>query len=454
MKLFGTDGIRGTTNVGAMVPSTVLKIGQAAGLVLKEQNQTMNKVLVGKDTRLSGYVFENALVSGLCSMGVDALLVGPLPTPAIAYLTRSMRADVGFVVSASHNPYQDNGIKIFGNDGFKLDQKTEQAIEALALDESAIARLLDPYRVGKAYRMDDAAGRYISYLKSHIPKNLTFDGIRVVLDCAHGAAYKIAPTLFREMGAEVFTLGTSPDGININHKVGATHPDMLRSKVLEMRADLGFAFDGDADRILMIDDRGNIWDGDEILAFLSGRADAMPEIRDGVVGTLMSNMGLQDMFETLKIPFKRSDVGDKHVVAMMRESGYQVGGEASGHLVFLDRSTTGDGLLSSVLVMSAWLRLSAKEPLSSCFPNFKRFALKTESWLVKHKPPLESLKSLSKGLLHVRGQLDDHGRVLVRYSGTEAKLRVTIESKDQAQVRTMMAHLKACFEEDRIQMNL
>src|SRR5271156_2162714 len=350
-KLFGTDGIRGTANVAPMTPEMALRLGQAAGLWFVRGDHR-HRVIIGKDTRLSGYMIEPALVAGFTSAGMDVLLVGPLPTPAIAMLARSMRADLGVMISASHNPFEDNGIKLFGPDGYKLSDETEAAIEALMGSDLA-ARLAAPSLLGRAKRLEDAAGRYIETAKASFPRGLTLDGVRVVIDCAHGAAYKVAPTVLRELGAEVIAVGVSPDGLNINHECGSTHPKHLAGEVLAHGADLGMALDGDADRVILCDERGQLIDGDQVLALIAETWAAEGRLAGGgIVATVMSNLGLERLLEERGVTLHRARVGDRYVMEFMREQAINVGGEQSGHMILSDFATTGDGLVAALQVLA------------------------------------------------------------------------------------------------------
>ena len=348
-RYFGTDGIRGKVGVPPMTVEFVMKIGWAAGKVLSRENR--GTVVIGKDTRISGYMFESALEAGLAAAGLDVLLLGPMPTPAIAYLTRAQRATAGIVISASHNPYHDDGVKFFNGDGFKLPDETEETIEVM-IDQPL--EMVESAQIGKASRMDDAKGRYIEFCKSSIPFNTTLRGLKIVVDCAHGATYHIAPTVFRELGAEVIEIGTKPDGLNINKDVGAMHPEHLRSVVLERQADIGIAFDGDGDRMMMVDSSGDLKDGDQLLYIIARSKLLNHEMSGGVVGTLMSNLGLEHALEREGILFERASVGDRYVLEKLVEKGWSLGGESSGHIICLDKTTTGDGIIAALQVLD-WL---------------------------------------------------------------------------------------------------
>jgi phosphoglucosamine mutase len=426
-KYFGTDGIRGLVGKAPITPEFVLKLGWAAGKVLAQHGT--KKVLIGKDTRISGYMLESALEAGLSAAGLDAAFMGPMPTPAVAYLTRTFRAEAGIVISASHNPYHDNGIKFFSADGTKLPDSVELAIEAqlekeLTCVESAL--------LGKAVRIDDAAGRYIEYCKSTFPTRASLKGLKIVLDCAHGATYHIAPSVFKELGAEIIPIGISPNGLNINEGCGATEPAALAARVLAENADLGVAYDGDGDRLMMVDHTGYVIDGDEILYIMAREALRNGELKGGVVGTLMANMGLEVALKSLGIPFARSAVGDRYVVEMLLEKGWRIGGENSGHIISLDHTTTGDGIVSSLLVLAAMVNsgLTLKELRSgmSKFPQVLvnvRFSGDSDPLLAESV--LESVKEVEQ-------ELADRGRVLLRKSGTEPLIRVMVEGEDETHV--------------------
>ncbi|QFI36387.1 phosphoglucosamine mutase [Moritella marina ATCC 15381] len=426
-KYFGTDGIRGLVGKAPITPEFVLKLGWAAGKVLAQQGT--KKVLIGKDTRISGYMLESALEAGLSAAGLDAAFMGPMPTPAVAYLTRTFRAEAGIVISASHNPYHDNGIKFFSANGTKLPDEVELAIEAqlekeLTCVESAL--------LGKAVRIDDAAGRYIEYCKSTFPSRASLKGLKIVLDCAHGATYHIAPSVFKELGAEIIPIGVSPNGLNINDGCGATEPAALAARVLAEKADLGVAYDGDGDRLMMVDHTGYVIDGDEILYIMAREALRNGELKGGVVGTLMANMGLEVALKSLGIPFARSAVGDRYVVEMLLEKGWRIGGENSGHIISLDHTTTGDGIVSSLLVLAAMINsgLTLQELRSgmSKFPQVLvnvRFSGDSDPLLAE---------SVLAAVKDVEQELADRGRVLLRKSGTEPLIRVMVEGEDETHV--------------------
>ena len=437
-QLFGTDGVRGVANRHPMTAPLVVRLGQAIAhhFVSNRRKSTLAgrpRILIGKDTRLSGYMFENGLSAGMMSMGVDVQLVGPMPTPAISFLTTSMRADAGIVISASHNPFQDNGIKIFGRDGFKLPDEEEAQIEALVLGDRELSS--DPTAIGRARRLEDAGGRYIVFLKNTFPRDLTLDGLRVVIDCANGASYRVAPTVLRELGAEVFTLGVDPDGTNINEDCGSTHPQTAIRRVHETRADVGIALDGDADRVILIDEKGVIVDGDRILALCALHLKDQGQLRrDTLVATVMSNLGLDLALKRSGIQVARCAVGDRYVVETMRREGYTLGGEQSGHLIFLEHGTTGDGMLAALQVLAIMKRRS--RPLSELSQVMSPLPQVLVNVEVASKPPLEEVDGFEARRAEVEEALGAEGRVLVRYSGTENKARVMVEGPDDHRVRS------------------
>ncbi|HLG18698.1 MAG TPA: phosphoglucosamine mutase [Bdellovibrionota bacterium] len=439
--------MRGTANEEPMSVDTILKVGRAAACVFRRADDRRHKVLIGKDTRLSGYMFETALASGLCSMGVDVVLLGPVPTPAVAFLTNDMRADAGVMISASHNPYNDNGIKFFGPDGFKLADAVEESIEQLVMSDAELDRRRpDAEAVGKAHRLEDARGRYISYLKHNFPRQLSLDGVKMVVDCAHGAAYKIAPVVFSELGADVTVISAKPNGKNINENCGAVHPQKMIAKVKEAHARIGLALDGDADRVVVCDETGRIFDGDDLLAILAESMKKRGELKNGVVGTVMSNFGLEKRLEGKKIPFHRAPVGDRYVVEKMKETGAELGGEPSGHIVNLLRSTTGDGILTCVLLL-AELRRQGK-PLSSFYGQFDRYPQELRNVEVREKRALEKISPVTKSIRQAEKRLNGTGRVLVRYSGTEAKIRVMVEGEDHKLVSELADEIATVIQEE------
>ena len=438
-KLFGTDGVRGVANVHPMTTELAMQLGRGLAFVLR-QVSPRPKIVVGKDTRLSGYMIENALASGICSMGADVVLVGPLPTPGIAATTASLRAEAGVVISASHNPFQDNGIKIFSGDGFKLPDRMEAKIEKLILDNNYPDFKVTAENVGKAFRLDDATGRYIVFLKQTFPRHLSLDGLKIGLDCAHGAAYKAAPAVFEELGAEVTAIGTKPNGHNINAGFGSLFPERIASVVRKKGLDLGVALDGDADRAIFVDENGDVVDGDHILAICAQDLLNRRALKKRtVVATVMSNLGLEKAMERLGARLLRTQVGDRYVVEAMRRQGLNLGGEQSGHLVFLDHNTTGDGILSTLMILSVMLRENRSlSDLSDAMETFPQVLLNLK---IASKPPLKELKALPRAIKATEEKLDGQGRVLVRYSGTEPKIRIMIEGQDQARIEEMAAEL-------------
>ena len=424
-RLFGTDGVRGLANREPMTPETVLNVAMAAGLVLRRGDHR-HLVVIGKDTRLSGYMLEPALTSGFIAMGMDVVLVGPLPTPAIAMLTRSLRADLGVMISASHNPFEDNGIKFFGPDGYKLSDEIEAAIEAQighTARERASAQAL-----GRAKRLDDAGGRYIEFVKSSFPRGLRLDGLKIVADCAHGAAYKVAPTVLWELGADVFPMGVNPDGVNINRDCGATATAAMQREVVAQGADLGIALDGDADRLIIADEHGRILDGDQLMALIAMEWHRAGQLAPaGVVATVMSNLGLERYLENLGIGLLRTAVGDRYVVEKMRESGANIGGEQSGHLVLSDYATTGDGLIAALQVLTACVE--AKRPASAVARLFKPLPQLLKN--IPAEPSALDAKPVQSAVREAEAALGKQGRLLVRPSGTEPLLRVMAEGDDQ-----------------------
>jgi phosphoglucosamine mutase len=433
-KLFGTDGVRGIANQDPMTPEVAMQIGRAVAYLFRQKGHP-GRLVIGKDTRLSGYMLEQAMASGICSMGADVLLCGPLPTPGIAFITSSMRADAGLVISASHNPFQDNGIKVFGRDGFKLPDEMESRIEQLCSGDELALHRPTAESVGKAFRIDDAGGRYVVFLKTIFPKERTLEGVRIVVDCAHGAAYKVAPAVFSELGAHVIPLGVDPDGRNINDSGGALHPASMCSAVREHSADLGIALDGDADRVIVCDERGEVVDGDAIMALCAARMIQRGTLaRKTVVATVMSNLGLELALKRVGGQLVRTQVGDRYVVEEMRREGYNFGGEQSGHLIYLDHATTGDGVVAALKVLE--VMLEAQRPLSELARGMERLPQVLVNVAVREKRPLEELEEVVRLIATVEQALNGQGRVLVRYSGTEAKARVMIEGPDAERIRT------------------
>lgn len=434
-KYFGTDGIRGPANQGIMTPDRILRIGQAFGVFLKRR-YTHPKVLIGKDTRVSGYMIENVLSAGLCSVGVNVLFVGPLPTPGVAYLTRGLRAEAGIMISASHNPYTDNGLKFFAQDGFKLPDSDEEALETLTDDRDLTKHLVSSDTLGRARRIDDAIGQYSVFLKERFPKHLTLDGKRIVLDCAHGAGYRIGPKVLVELGAEVIPLHCEPDGFNINRESGALSPDKLCQAVLHYRADIGLALDGDADRLVVVDEKGEILGGDHLIALCAlDMLDRQQLENRGVCVTVMSNMGLEFGLQNRGVHVERTPVGDRAVMECLRQKGYTFGGEASGHLIFLDATTTGDAMIAALKVLEVLCTTGQKasdyQTIISTFPQI------TKNVRVSHFYPLEELKDLQEAKTKFEEELGATGRILVRYSGTEPVLRITLEGPNQTRLAQM-----------------
>jgi phosphoglucosamine mutase len=444
-RLFGTDGIRGTANTGAMTPEMILRLGRAVGRYFQTSGDHRHKIVIGKDTRVSGYMIETALASGLCSMGLDPLLVGPMPTPGIAFLTRDLRADAGVAISASHNPFEDNGIKFFGPDGFKLPDEAEADIEALMFGDEIDRMRPTAGGIGKAFRIEDADGRYNVFLKRVVPRDFVFDGLRVVLDTANGAAYKIAPAVLRELGADVVTIGDTPDGLNINDHCGALHTDLLAERVRREGADVGIALDGDADRCILIDELGNEVDGDHIMAILALALKDSGELAENtVVATVMSNLGLEVALREKGISMVRTAVGDRYVVERMREEGYNLGGEQSGHIVCLDHATTGDGTITALMVLTAMG--TAGEPLSALASLYETYPQTLISLPVREKREFVSVDAVASAIAQAEEGLGERGRVLVRYSGTESVARVMVEGEDGETVETHARRIAAAVE--------
>lgn len=435
-KFFGTDGVRGKVGEFPITPEFAMKLGWAAGRVLSQRGT--RKVLIGKDTRISGYLLETALEAGLISAGIDVRLLGPMPTPAVSYLTHTFRAEAGIVISASHNPYYDNGIKFFSADGSKLPDDIELAIEA-ELEQPMVCEPSE--KLGKAQRIDDAAGRYIEFCKSHLPNHMSLSKLKIVLDCANGATYHIAPNVFRELGAEVHTIACSPNGLNINEKCGATHTDDLQKAVVELGADLGIAYDGDGDRVMMVDHTGRQIDGDEIIYMIARSAKQRNRLTGGVVGTLMTNMGMELALAELGIPFARSKVGDRYVMELLQEKGWRIGGENSGHVINLDHTGTGDGIVASLQVLGAMLDtgLSLAE-LAHGMHKLPQVLVNVK--FEKGTAPLENMH-VKDVIAQVEAELAGQGRVLIRKSGTEPLIRVMVEGKVQTEVQEYAERIAA-----------
>src|ERR1700753_3600994 len=442
-KYFGTDGIRGRTNTAKLTPEVALKAGMAAGRIFT-RGEHRHRVVIGKDTRLSGYMIESALVSGFTAVGMDVFQFGPLPTPAVAMLTRSLRADLGVMITASHNPYEDNGIKFFGPDGQKLSDEGENEIEALMA--AGLEQGLAPSaQIGRAKRIDDSQARYIEFAKRTFPRTARLDGLRIVIDCANGAAYKVAPEVLWELGADIVTIGASPDGMNINQDCGSTAPQAMCNKVREVRADFGIALDGDADRVVMADEHGRIIDGDQILALIARSWSKHGKLKGGgVVGTVMSNAGLDRYLKTLKLSLARSAVGDRYVLEEMAKGGFNVGGEQSGHIILSDFSTTGDGLIAALQVLA--VLADGKRPASEAAHLYEPMPQFMENVRFQNGTPLEDARvksSIEAGTAKLNGK----GRVLVRKSGTEPVIRVMAEGEDEREIRAVVRSIAGAIKE-------
>jgi len=450
-KLFGTDGIRGTANQFPMVPDVVVKIGQAIGYLIRTQRLSSSsknmKVVIGKDTRLSGYMIEQALASGLNSMGVFVQLVGPLPTPGIGYLTRTMRAVAGIVISASHNAFQDNGIKIFGPDGFKLDDTLEKEIERLVAEDNLLSLLPPSKEVGRTKRIEDAQGRYIVHAKSTFPLEHTLEGLRIVLDTAHGASYKVSPAIFEELGAEVIQLGSQPNGTNINDKSGALHPAQISQAVVQYRADVGIGLDGDADRVIMVDEQGKILNGDHIIAICALHMKKKNQLKNNtIVVTQMSNFGLEKKMRELGITTVKTNVGDKYVVEEMRKNNYNLGGEQSGHIIFLDHSTTGDGTVAALNVLSVVKETGLKmSELSAVFTEMPQVLINCR---VRRRQTLDEIKGYKELLAEKEKELKGEGRLFIRFSGTEPLIRILVEGSDKNKITAIAEEMATFLEKE------
>jgi phosphoglucosamine mutase len=432
-RLFGTDGIRGVANCEPITPETALSLGRALARVFRSDKRHHRRILIGKDTRLSGYMLETALASGICSTGADVWLCGPLPTPAIAFLTRSMRADAGVVISASHNPYQDNGIKFFSRDGFKLDDETELQIEELVRKAQHYAAPAD--EIGKAARIDDAIGRYIVFLKAVVPRTVTFEGLKVVIDCANGAAYRVGPEVLAELGADVIPLAAEPDGKNINDHCGAVHPELMQETVNRTGAHVGVALDGDGDRVILCDERGDLFDGDDVMAMIGRSMAAEGRLNSStVVATVMSNFGLERSLAQAGVRLIRTEVGDPAVVREMRRHGYNLGGEQSGHVIMMDHSTTGDGLITALSVLSQMVVRG--RPLSE-LRVMQHVPQVLENVRVRERLPFDEIAEVRNAIEAAENRLGRDGRLLVRYSGTEMLARIMVEGDDAAAIRDL-----------------
>lgn len=438
-KYFGTDGIRGLANGDKLTPELAMKVGMAAGLKFVNGDHR-NRVVIGKDTRRSGYMLENALTAGFTAVGMDVYLLGPMPTPAVAMLTRSLRADLGVMISASHNPYEDNGIKLFRHDGYKLSDALESDIETL-IDSNMLGSLSTGRDVGRAHRDEAAQTRYIEYAKRTLPKNVDLTGLRVVLDCANGAAYKVAPTALWELGAEVFTIGVEPDGFNINDKVGSTAPEALIAKVRELRADIGIALDGDADRVIIVDEKGEIVDGDQFMAVIAESWHTRGDLKGGgLVATVMSNLGLERYLGGIGLSLERTQVGDRYVLEAMRAKGFNVGGEQSGHIILSDFTTTGDGLIAALQLLAV-AKLAGRQVSEVC-KRFDKVPQLLQSVRYKDGKPLEH-KLVMQVIQESQARLGTTGRLVIRPSGTETVIRVMAESDDEGLVASVVGEIAA-----------
>ncbi len=446
--LFGTDGVRGVANTEPMLPELALQLGKAVTFVAGRGKAHMPRIVIGKDTRLSGYMIETAISAGICSMGGKVLLCGPVPTPAVAQLTLSMRADAGIVISASHNPYQDNGIKIFGPDGFKLPDEQEAEIERLMANDALMGLKPTGPGIGRAEKMEDARGRYVVFAKTTFPRELSMEGVRMVVDAAHGAAYRVAPMVFQELGANVTCLGIKPNGVNINKDAGALHPDNVRAEVVKRRAQIGIALDGDADRLIVVDEKGQIVDGDTVMAMCAQRMLARHELKKRtVVATVMSNLGLEHALTRDGAKLVRTAVGDRYVVEEMRAHGYNLGGEQSGHLIFLDHATTGDGVVAALQVLA--IMIASGKPLSEIASKaMERVPQVLENVNLSTKKPLEQMKAMSALSTKITKELGDDGRVLIRWSGTEAKLRIMLEGPNEDRIKQWAKDLASAAKQD------
>lgn len=433
-KYFGTDGVRGRVGVEPITPDFMMRLGWAAGKVFAGSNGS--KVVIGKDTRISGYMFESALEAGLSAAGVDSLLLGPMPTPAIAHLTRTLHANAGIVISASHNPYFDNGIKFFSGEGTKLPDEVELQIEAM-LEQPLVCN--DSADLGKALRINDAEGRYIEFCKSSIPYAMTLKSLRIVVDCANGATYKVAPSVFDELGAEVIPIGTDPDGLNINEDCGSTQPAILQEVVRETRADLGIALDGDGDRLIMVDHTGRIVDGDELLYVITQNRVRQQAMLGGVVGTLMTNLGFEHALQRLNVPFLRAKVGDRYVMEMLQQNNWFLGGESSGHIICLDRTTTGDGIISALQVLTAMI--DTGKSLADLVKGMTKYPQILLNVKISERINIDQSQPIQAAVREAEALLADAGRVLLRPSGTEPLIRVMVEGQDAGQVKSVAQQL-------------
>ena len=438
-KLFGTDGVRGVANIYPMTAEIAMQIGRAIAYVFKKEPRR-HKIVIGKDTRLSGYMLENAMVAGICSMGVDVMLVGPLPTPGIAFITSSMRADAGVVISASHNPYQDNGIKFFSRNGFKLPDKLEKEIEDFIFKNNEPSHRPTASDIGKAYRIDDAIGRYVVFAKNTFPKELTLNGLKIAVDCANGAAYKVAPEVFYELGADVFPIGVKPDGENINDRCGSLYPEAVAKLVKEKKADIGIALDGDGDRIILIDEKGRVLDGDYLMAIAAANMLKQGTLKNKtLVTTIMSNMGIEEAVKKGGGRIIRTKVGDRYVTEEMLKGGYNLGGEQSGHIIFMDHTTTGDGIISALQALAIMVKENKRlSELAAVMRTYPQVLINVK---VKEKKDLTKNPQIAKRIKEIENKLNGNGRLSVRYSGTEPLARVMLEGKDVKEIKTMAKYI-------------
>jgi phosphoglucosamine mutase len=444
-KLFGTDGVRGVANQDPMTSEMAMRIGRAAAHVFRDSSRR-HRIVIGKDTRLSGYMIESALTSGLCSMGIDVLLIGPVPTPGIAFLTRSLRADAGVVISASHNPYEDNGIKFFGRDGFKLPDELEKKMEDLIFSGAIDAIRPTASEIGKATRIDDAIGRYNEFVKSSIPRGLDLAGLRIVVDSANGAAYKIGPRILTELGADVISLYDQPNGMNINQGCGSLHPEVISRAVVANRAHLGVAFDGDADRLILCDENGTVIDGDAVMAICALHLMKHGKLKHNtLVATVMSNLGLELAMREAGGKLVRASVGDRYVMEKMIEGGYNLGGEQSGHIIFMDHNTTGDGLISALQILA--IMKQTDKPLSQLAACMKTYPQTLVNVKVRERRDLELIPEIAGRMAEISKKLEGTGRLLVRYSGTEPKVRVMIEGEDEQEIKQLAEDLAGLIKE-------
>jgi phosphoglucosamine mutase len=443
-KLFGTDGIRGVANIEPMTPDIALKLGRAAGFFFEAKNKK-SRIVIGKDTRISGYMMENALTAGLCSAGADVLLVGPMPTPAIAHITKSFSADAGIVISASHNPAEHNGIKFFDSNGFKLSDRDEEKIENLIFEQPDTSKITGA-KIGKAFRIDDAAGRYIEFAKASA-ENISLKGLKIVLDCANGAAYKISPAIFIELGAEVIVMNDHPNGLNINENCGALHPEAMIEAVRKSHADMGIALDGDADRVILCDENGIVMDGDEIMAICTIELKNEGRLaKDTLVATQMSNFGLELAMKERSIKVVKTDVGDRYVVDELKRGGFNFGGEQSGHIIFLEHSTTGDGTISALQMLRIMKKTGEKlSELKKCISKLPQVLINIR---VSEKKPIERIPALYEKICECEAKLKNSGRVFVRYSGTEKLMRILVEGRDAKEIEAIAKELAKIAEKE------